>query len=235
MRRLAGMSDSPTLVAAAHGTRDPAGRNAIDLLRSAVADLRPGLRVAQAYVDEDVQQPGLSSVLAGLDEAVVVPVLLSAGYHVHVDVTTAIAAAGRAAIRAARPLGPDPVLAKVLADRLAKAGATNHAVVLAAAGSSDVRAVADVERMAELLSAELRRPVTPAYATASRPSIEDAVGALRVAGERVAIASYLLAPGSFHERLRTVGAEVVAAPLLPDERIAELVLRRYDEALAMAR
>ncbi|HEX6338617.1 MAG TPA: CbiX/SirB N-terminal domain-containing protein [Jiangellaceae bacterium] len=226
------MSDSPVLVAAAHGTRDAGGRTMIDLLRTEVADRRQGLDVAEAYVDEDVQQPGLTSVLADLPEAVVVPVLLSAGYHVHVDVTNAIAAADRPGVRAARPLGPDPVLAEVLADRLTDAGAGGHAVVLAAAGSSDPRAATDVERMAELLTARLVRPVTAAYATASRPTVAESVAALHAAGERVAIASYLLAPGSFHDRLRTSGAEVVAAPLLPDARIAELVLRRYDEALA---
>jgi hypothetical protein len=88
--------------------------------------------------------------------------------------------------------------------------------------------------MAELLTARLGRLVTAAYATASRPAVSESVAALHAAGESVAIASYLLAPGSFHERLRTVGAEVVAAPLLPDERIAELVLRRYKEVLATA-
>ena len=226
------MSDSPVLVAAAHGTRDPAGRTMIDLLRGEVADRRQGLDVAEAYVDEDVQQPGLTPVLAGLREAVVVPVLLSAGYHVHVDVTNAVA--GRPGIRAARALGPDPVLATVLADRLAEAGVGDHAIVLAAAGSSDPRAATDVEQMAELLTARLGRLVTAAYAAVSRPAVSESVAALHAAGHRVAIASYLLAPGSFHDRLRTVGAEVVAAPLLPDARIAELVLRRYDEALATA-
>jgi sirohydrochlorin ferrochelatase len=228
------MSDSPVLVAAAHGTRDPAGRTVIDLLRTAVADRRPGIDVAEAYVDEDVQQPGLRSVLAGLDEAVVVPVLLSAGYHVHVDVPDAIAGANRPGVRATRPLGPDPVLAEVLADRQAEAGVGDHAVVLAAAGSSDPRAATDVEQMARLLTARLGRPVTAAYVTASRPSVSESVAALHAAGESVAIASYLLAPGGFHDRLRTVGAQVVAAPLLPDARLAELVLRRYDEALATA-
>lgn len=234
MRRLAGMSDSPVLVAAAHGTRDPAGRTVIDLLRTAVADRRPDVDVAEAYVDEDVQQPGLRSVLAGLDEAVVVPVLLSAGYHVHVDVPDAIAGVNRPGVRATRPLGPDPVLAEVLADRLAEAGVGDHAVVLAAAGSSDPRAATDVEQMARLLAARLGRPVTAAYATASRPSVSESVADLRAAGKSVAIASYLLAPGGFHDRLRTVGAQVVAAPLLPDARLAELVLRRYDEALTTA-
>jgi sirohydrochlorin ferrochelatase len=228
------MSDSPTLVAAAHGTRDPAGRTVIDLLRSAVADLRPGLDVAEAYVDEDVQQPGLKAVLASLDAAVVVPVLLSAGYHVHVDVTDAIAVANRPGVQAARPLGPDPVLAEVLADRLVEVGINDHAIVLAAAGSSDPQAATDVEQMAKLLRARLGRPVTAAYATASQPAVKDSVAALHAAGELVAIASYLLAPGSFHDRLRTVGAEVVTAPLLPDSRLAELLLRRYDEAMTTA-
>jgi sirohydrochlorin ferrochelatase len=228
------MSDSPTLVAAAHGTRDPAGRAAIDLLRSAVAGLRPQLDVAEAYVDEDVQQPGLRAVLAELEAAVVVPVLLSAGYHVHVDVTDAIAAADRPGVRAARPLGPDPVLADVLADRLAEAGVDDHSIVLAAAGSSDPRAATDVEQMAALLTAKLGMAVTAGYAAASRPAVKDAVRSLQATGQSVAIASYLLAPGSFHDRLRTVGAEVVTAPLLPDVRLADLVLRRYDEALATA-
>lgn len=232
MRRLAGMSDSPVLVAAAHGTRDPAGRTAIDVLRTEVAARRPGLDVVEAYVDEGVQQPGLSAVLAGLDAAIVVPLLLSAGYHVHVDVAEAVAAANRPGVRAARPLGPDAVLAEVLVDRLAEAGEDDHAIVLAAAGSSDRRAATDVQRMADLLAAKLTKPVTAAYATAARPSVSESVAAAQAAGELVAIASYLLAPGSFHERLRTGGAEVVAAPLLPDERIAELVLRRYDEVLA---
>ncbi|HEX5994286.1 MAG TPA: CbiX/SirB N-terminal domain-containing protein [Jiangellales bacterium] len=228
------MSDSPALVAAAHGTRDPAGRTAIDLLRAEVAGRRPGLDVVEAYVDEDVQRPGLSAVLAGLDAAIVVPLLLSAGYHVHVDVAEAIAAANRPGVRAARPLGPDAVLAEVLADRLAEAGVADHAIVLAAAGSSDPRAATDVERMADLLAARLGRRVTAAYATAGRPAVGESVDALHAAGTPVAIASYLLGPGSFHDRLRTVGAEVVAAPLLPDARLAELVLRRYDEAAATA-
>lgn len=228
------MSDSPALVAAAHGTHDPAGRTVIDLLRSAVAGRRVGLEVVEAYVDEDVQQPGLTSVLSGLGAAVVVPLLLSAGYHVHVDVTHAVAAVGRPSVRAARPLGPDPVLADLLADRLTEAGMGDHAVVLAAAGSSDPRAAADVERMAGLLAAKLGRPVTPAYATASEPAIDDAVARLRAEGISVALASYLLAPGHFHDRLRSAGAEVVTAPLLPDARVAELVLRRYDDALATA-
>ncbi|HEX7806980.1 MAG TPA: sirohydrochlorin chelatase, partial [Cellulomonas sp.] len=44
---------------------------------------------------------------------------------------------------------------------------------------------------------------------------------------RVVIASYLLAPGYFHDRVLEAGADVVSAPLAPDDRIVAIVLDRY--------
>jgi sirohydrochlorin ferrochelatase len=139
--------------------------------------------------------------------------------------------------RAARPLGPDHRLAAVLTDRLTGAGADPRdpltAVVLAAAGSSDARAVADVEDTADLLQRTWAGPVTTGYGSAARPTVPDAVRAARRAGaERVVVASYLLAPGHFHGKLLESGADLVTAPLLPDDRIAAVLLDRYDEVLA---
>ena len=220
---------TPALVACAHGTRDPAGRKAVDALRAAVVAARPGVRVVEAYVD--VQEPALPDVLRGLGPAVVVPLLLSAGFHVHVDIAGAVDAGGPD-VQAARPLGPDPVLVDVLAQRLGDAGLDgDHSVLLAAAGSSVPRAVAHVERTALLLADRVGREVTPVYASAAEPRVESAVAELTAAGRRVAVASYLLAPGHFQDRLRATRADVVTAPLLPHPAIAELVLRRYDEAL----
>jgi sirohydrochlorin ferrochelatase len=221
---------APALVLASHGTRDPSGRAAIDGLRAAVAAERPGLDVVEAYVDEDVQQPGLTGVLAGRSRAVVVPALLSSGYHVYVDVAEAIANVAPRVVSAAA-LGPDEVLADVLAERLAEAGASDHEIVLAAAGSSDPRASADVERTAALLTGRIGRPVMAAYATASPPRITEAVATLRTSGKRVAVAAYVLAPGYFYDRIREVGVDVVTTPLLPHAKITELVLHRYDEAI----
>jgi sirohydrochlorin ferrochelatase len=223
------VDDAPVLIACSHGTRDPAGRRAFDHLRSAVAAGRPGLGVVGAYVD--VQQPELSEVLSGGAAAVVVPVLLSSGYHVHVDVAAAIAAAGPQ-VRMAAALGPDPALVDVLVERLEAAEVSrDHAVVLAAAGSSDRRAVADVEHTASDLAARLGRPVVPAYASAAEPRVDEALARLRSNGRRVAVASYLLAPGFFYDQLRDAGADVITPPLLPHPAIAALVLRRYDEAI----
>ena len=226
-------------MACAHGTRNPTGRRLIAELALAARALRPGLTTTAAFVD--VQPPTVGDVVAGLaaagERAVVVPLLLSGGYHVHVDIAGAVAAADGTV--APPPQGPDPRLAEVLRDRLVEAGADPRdprtAVVLAAAGSSDPRSVADVEDTAELLQRGWAGPVTTGYGSAAQPPVADAVAAARRAGaERVAVAAYLLAPGHFHDKLAGAAADVVTAPLLPDARIAAVLLDRYDAAPAPA-
>ena len=51
---------------------------------------------------------------------------------------------------------------------------------------------------------------------------------------RVSVASYLLTPGFFHDRVTEAGADVVAAPLGVDDRIAEIILERFDAAVFAA-
>jgi sirohydrochlorin ferrochelatase len=102
---------------------------------------------------------------------------------------------------------------------------------LAAAGSSDPRSVADVEDTADLLQRDWAGAVTTGYGSAAQPTVADAVTAARRGGaERVIVAAYLLAPGHFHDKLAGAGADAVTAPLLPDERIAAVLLDRYDAA-----
>src|SRR5215210_8305679 len=117
------MSAQPVLIACAHGTRNPTGRRLVAELALAARRQRPGLETTAAFVD--VQPPTVVDVVGELAAAgrpaVVVPLLLSGGYHVHVDIAGAVAAHPGAV--AARPLGPDPRLVEVLADRLAAAGA----------------------------------------------------------------------------------------------------------------
>jgi hypothetical protein len=62
--------------------------------------------------------------------------------------------------------------------------------------------------------------------------VPDAVAAARSTGAaRVVLASYQLAPGHFHGKLAGAGADAVTAPLLPDDRIAAVLLDRYDAAV----
>ncbi len=230
--------NSPVLIACAHGTRNAEGQAAIRRVMAEIETLRPGLRVVEAYVD--VQEPELGGVVEGLPEgtpAVVVPLLLSTGFHIKVDVPKAIKP--RPEVVAARPLGPDPRLAELLATHLRAAGLQeNDGVLLAAAGSSLPDGSVDSEEQARLLAELLPNKVRVAYGASAQPTVPDGVASLRAelaadgGTARVFIASYLLATGYFHDQLAKAGADVVAAPLLPSPVLAEIALERYDTVLA---
>lgn len=223
------MHDTPVLVGCAHGTRH-AGGEALDTLLHDVARRRPDVQVVGAFVE--AQEPLLGHALAVLAgrPVVVVPLLLSAGFHVYVDIADAVRAAG-SAVLAADALGPDDLLVDLLAARLSAAGTPpGEPVLLAAAGSSDPRAVRDVEHAAAALAARRGAAVRACYLSAAKPSVPDAVAAARAAGDPVHLACYLLAPGFFAGRLAALGADTLGAPLAPDPLLSELVLRRYDQA-----
>jgi sirohydrochlorin ferrochelatase len=223
------------LIACSHGTRSSAGQDVITQFRTALAAARPGLRVETAHVD--VQEPFIADVVDRLRAEdvpmVVVPLLLSTGFHVKTDIGRAVDSAPDLA-HAAGPLGPDPSLVRVLQDRLTAAGAADDdVIVLAAAGSSDPAAIDAVnETAAALSSARNGATVGTGYAAAGRPTVAEAVSAARAAHPDVAvtIASYLLAPGQFVSRLSEAGADRVTAPLAPHPALIELALRRFDQA-----
>jgi sirohydrochlorin ferrochelatase len=120
--------------------------------------------------------------------------------------------------------------------RLAEVGVTvgdpGTAVVLGAAGSADPAAQETVRELAATWAGRGWWAVEAAFASAAAPSVEEAVASLRSRGApRVAVASYLLAPGQFADRLAAAGADVTSAPLGDAQEVAELVLARYDAAL----
>ncbi|MDQ1748028.1 MAG: uroporphyrin-III C-methyltransferase / precorrin-2 dehydrogenase / sirohydrochlorin ferrochelatase [Frankiaceae bacterium] len=134
------------------------------------------------------------------------------------------AQAPRAVVTAA--VGPDPRLCVALADRLAEAGYDGTgAVVLAAAGSTDEHSLDGVRRQAALLADHLGVEVTAAFLSAGEPRLADVQPAV--------VASYLLAPGAFHDAMATA-ATLVSAPLGDHPVLADVVLERYDEAAAGA-
>ena len=84
-------------------------------------------------------------------------------------------------------------------------GRRHTAVVLAAAGSSHPAANAVIAQLAADWQATRGwQAVRPAYASAASPTPEQAVaGLIRDGARRVVVASYLLAPGRFADRVRT--------------------------------
>jgi hypothetical protein len=160
---------APVLVAASHGTSDPAGQRAVAALVTAVAATAPAITVAEAFVD--VQQPDVPAVLASVSRhpVVIVPLLLSAGYHVRVDLSRVAGAAPNPEVVVAAALGPDPRLVSLLERRLSALPLEpDDEIVLAAAGSSDARAVEDCRAMAEALGERISRSVTAAFISAAQ-------------------------------------------------------------------
>jgi sirohydrochlorin ferrochelatase len=234
-------ASGPVLVAVAHGTRDPAGPATVRALLDRVRAMRPWLPVAAAYAE--ISDPSLEEALADTPSpAVVVPLILARGYHAQRDIPERVAQVAQGAHRRgcgdtviARPLGPHALLAAVLADRL---GPIRHAeaVVLGAAGSAHPAGIVDVRVAARLLARRLRRPVPYGFVAAGAPALPDVVADLRRRGSRrVAVASYLLAPGHFHERVLRAGADEVSPPIGVHDAVAGLILRRFDEASVRAR
>ncbi|WP_367132114.1 sirohydrochlorin chelatase [Saccharothrix sp. HUAS TT1] len=213
-----------TLVLVAHGTRDPAGAVVVEEIASLVRARLGGVPVRVAYAD--VRQPDVTSVLSSTSgPAVVVPAFLAAGYHVRTDIPAQVEASGHPDVVITDPIGP--ALLPALLARLVEAGWTaGDSVVLAAAGSSDPRALADVRAVAAALARRVG-PVAIGYAATAEPRVGDVVAS---APGRVAVASWLLAPGLFHRVVADSGAAVVAAPIGAHLRVVEAVLLRYYEA-----
>jgi len=224
---------APVLLATSHGTSDPAGQRAVLALVAAVAAAAPQLTVLGGYVD--VQSPDVPTCLTGIAErpVVIVPLLLSAGYHVRVDLAEAAAEASQP-VRVTGALGPDPRLARILADRLHELDLRpDDTVVLAAAGSTDANAVADCRTVGAQLAGVLGRPVTVGFISAAEPRLADAVLTARTgAPGRVVVATYLLAPGYFAGLAENCGADAVSRPLLvdgeaPPRQLVDVVLDLY--------
>jgi len=221
---------TPALLAISHGTASAEGQAAIRRLVDAVADRLPEVIVRLGHVD--VQQPDVAASLDGLpadEPVVIVPLLLSAGYHVRVDLREQ--SAGRDGIAIADALGPDPRLVEVLIDRLGPLGDAD-AVVLAVAGSSDDRANADCRAIGEMLGARLQREVTVGFLAAADPRLGAAVAQAQANARRVIVANYLLAPGYFHDlAVRLAVGAAVARPLLEDAEppasLVDIVVDRY--------
>jgi sirohydrochlorin ferrochelatase len=258
-------TDRPPLIAVAHGSKDPRAAATVSELLDVVAargsmagEPGGGVDVRAAFLDHCA--PSLPQVLGSLGDndddgrarsAIVVPLLLTAAYHSKSDIPAQLAAAGGARdggaldVRCADTLGPHPLLLAALERRLREAGvavdsAADRActsVVLAAAGSSDPAANATIADLAAGWQRDRGwRAVAPAYASAAGPSPAEAVA--RAGRGPVVVATYLLAPGYFADKIRAgaveAGASAVSAVLGAAPEVAEVVLARYRAAAALA-
>ncbi|GLV53072.1 cobalamin biosynthesis protein CbiX [Thermobispora bispora] len=164
----------------------------------------------------------------------------------------------------ARPLGPDPRVLSLLAERLADAQAemprfvsgdapeqispAETAVVLVGHGSADPAANAEVHRVSRLFwetHASDLLTVETAYVADARPGVPGGLERCRRLGaKRVIVLPYFLFAGAVLERIwaqalayaaNHEGLDIRCAEVIGDcEGLADLVIDRYEEALAGA-
>ena len=235
----------PTLVAVAHGSRDPRHPRTVAELAATIRQRRPDLRVEAAFLDLSV--PRLPDVLyrlaaEGVRRVVAVPLLLTPAYHVRTDLPRLLRRARqthpRLEVSAAAALGPSPELVAALERRLREAevwpGDPTVGVVLGTAGTSDPAAQTAIERVGQAWAASGWAGVECAYASAGGPDVVEAAARLRLSGaRRLVLAPYVLAPGVLHDRLvagaRAARLDAIAPVLGAAPEVAELVVRRYEE------
>ncbi|HEY6294218.1 MAG TPA: sirohydrochlorin chelatase [Streptosporangiaceae bacterium] len=244
------------LVAVAHGSADPrAAATVTDLMALAAqraADRGLSLpEVRTAYLGHAA--PSLPQVMGAIGRAdvTVLPLLLTPAYHSKTDIPRVLARLGGGfPVSYGGTLGPHPLLLSALerrlgeADPLGPAGPARRArtgVVLAAAGSTDPEANIIVARLAAQWQARAGWfEVRAAAAASGAPTPAEAVtGLLHAGAGRVLVATYLLAPGLFADRIRAsalaAGAAAVAPALGALPEVAEVFLDRYQEAATLRR
>ncbi len=221
------------LLAVAHGSADPRAEPVLDALIARVRSERPGVVAALSHLgfsEPDVPTALDSLVREGFREIVVVPLLLSAAYHATVDLPGSAGErrtrsswrhdpAGRSARPAPAAVQPPPA-SPCRREGRARSGSRPRR------GRYLRRAV-----NAELADVAASFGATIGFASGT-PAIADVVAGLRAGGAgQVAVATYVIAPGQFVDRLYDAGADVVTDVLGAAPELVELVLHRYDAAV----
>jgi sirohydrochlorin ferrochelatase len=239
------VSPPAPVVLVAHGSPDPRSGAAVRRLTAAVGRRWPA-PVTAAFLESDRPDP-VTALRALADSAgrsvvvVVVPALLTPGYHGRVDLPAVL---NRSAVDSGHiavltpvlgPAGPGdppaPLLLGALQWQLSALDIAYDGVVLVAAGSRDPIARSTVDDVALALSVALGLPCVAGFATG--PGLDGAAAAAQVralGARRIVAASYFLAPGRLFDiataGARAAGALAIAGPLADAPALAELVVLR---------
>ena len=238
------------LLVVGHGTRDDEG---VGEFGKFVARLQGRLPVDVGGGFIELSPPPLSDAVAelvarGHRRLAAVPLVLVSAGHGKGDIPGAMA---REVVRHqglsyvyGRPLGPHPIVLSLLEERLnavlSRAERPDTAVLLVGRGSTDPDANAEVHKVARLLwEGRDLGAVETAFVSLTRPDVPAGLERCRRLGfQRVVVLPYFLFPGLLPERVAATAQaytdlEVRVADVIGDcEGLADLVIERYEEALA---
>ncbi|GAA1619005.1 sirohydrochlorin chelatase [Catellatospora bangladeshensis] len=244
----------PALLIAGHGTSDADGAEDFRAFTDRVGKrLAPrGVTVGGGFIE--LSPPPLGEAVAGLVAArhrrlAAVPLMLVAAGHAKGDIPAALAREQHRhpglAVAYGRPLGVHPVILALLRERLAEAGADGATtVLLVGRGSTDPDANAEVARAARLLAETTAvAGVEYAFVSLAAPGVPAGLDRCAALGaRRIVVLPYFLFTGVLPRRVAEQAAAwagthpdaaVRCAAVLGDtDQLADLVIERYDEALA---
>jgi sirohydrochlorin ferrochelatase len=242
------MADHLLLVA--HGSRSTHGQEEMARLADVVRSMVPGTDVRLGYLEmsEPPASAVIDSLLAdGVDDVIVVPLMLHAAGHSKSDVPAVVLEARarhpKARLRYARPFGVDAALLDLAHKQLADVGALGVPLAVLARGTSDPDANAEAAKAARLL-AEMSgsRLVVSGFSGVTWPSVPEALEQLqRLGAERIAAFAWYIATGVLLDRMKedfarftaATGIEVLdAGHFGAGTELAQLVLDRVAEAEA---
>lgn len=250
-------STPPALLIAGHGTSDETGAEEFRAFAERVGkrlDSR-GIAVGGGFIE--LSPPPLAEAVAGLVAAghrrlAAVPLMLVAAGHAKGDIPAALARekdrhAGLV-VSYGRALGPHPRLLALLRQRLAAVLAPDEyagtMVLLVGRGSTDPDANAEVAKVARLLAETTGvGGVEYAFVSLAQPSVPGGLNRCAALGaRRVVVLPYFLFTGVLPDRVAAQaltwsstrsGMDIRCAEVLGDtDELADLVIERYDEALA---
>ena len=244
----------PAFLVVGHGSRDPRGAREFHELVGLVRERNPGLAVEGGFIE--LSRPPISECVNRLAEGgarnvAAVPLMLLAAGHAKDDIPATLVREGMdhpgMDFRYGRALGVRPELLELMDERISAVVTEEEkpdtAVLVVGRGSSDPDANSDIAKTTRLFYEGRPYPmVESAFISMTPPGVEEGLDRCRKLGaKRIAVFSYFLFTGVLEERIRdrteafaneNPDVEVRYAGYFgPDERVADLLVERYAEAV----
>jgi sirohydrochlorin cobaltochelatase len=228
------MDHAPALLLVAHGTRHPQGAEEMGALTGLLRE-RLGVPVAHAWL-EDFARPAVGQTVGamaeqGIKRLVSLPLLTLGAGHAMLEIIHG------------RVLGLHPALFALARDRIdivsPRDERSHEVLIVAASGSSDPDANADLAKAARFLAETTgHRWVEHCFAGVTWPSPDEVLRRVAAAGaKRAVLFSWSLLAGLLERRVAELAASVPGLEIVqagrfgPDPLLANAVTDRYREAL----
>lgn len=248
-------STAPALLIVGHGTRDSRGVKEFHELMDLMRERNPLLPLEGGFIE--LSRPPISECVDRLAEGgarrvAAVPLMLLAAGHAKDDIPATLVREKMSHpemnFQYGRALGIRPELLELMDERISSVVTEEEkggtAVLVVGRGSSDPDANSDVAKLTRLFYEGRPYPlVESAYISMTPPTVVDGLERCRRLGaKRIVVFSYFLFTGVLEERIREQ-TEAFAAESAdldiryagyfgPHERVAELLIERYEEAVA---